>query len=405
MTDPKQIPHLIKLLDDESSNIRITVAKELAAFGPTLQNELIKTGLSLNPTQRGYVGKILEEHKRVWLKHAWPNWLNLTAHKGNLIAHYDRLEGVLSILAEFLNGIEYNIQLKSLLDELAQAYKTKYHENSPGRLAKFLFKEKGLQGDEDDYYNSQNNNLVYVIKKKKGIPISLASVYMLVGHRLGMRIEGCHFPGHFLARINIGGTKLFVDCFNGGQIIEESDLLSIKEETFKGMKKILHEKTDVQMIVRTYLANLIRSYQIKADKENSQLLIKLFNDMDMYTNSKMASELTPEDIIYNANPPFKPGQCVSHARYGYRGIIVDADQDCMATDEWFYGNQTQPSRHQPWYHVLVHGSDQVTYVAQNNLLKDTSIRRVKHPLISHFFTKTEEGHYIRNENLWPETDF
>ena len=41
MTGPEQIPHLVNLLDDESFDVRATVEKELAAFGPTLKNQFI----------------------------------------------------------------------------------------------------------------------------------------------------------------------------------------------------------------------------------------------------------------------------------------------------------------------------------------------------------------------------
>jgi len=161
----------------------------------------------------------------------------------------------------------------------------------------------------------------------------------------------------------------------------------------------------VQLIVRAFLANLIRSYQIREDKANEELLIKLFSEMDGHINNKKMSELTPEDIINNFKQTFEPGQRVCHTRYGYRGIVVDAEHGCSATDSWYYGNQTQPSRHQPWYHILVHGSDQVTYVAESNLEKDISNKKVTHPLVSYFFTRNEKGAYIRNDNFWPETDF
>ena len=53
MADPNQIPHLIKLLDDESSDIRETVVKELEAYGPTLKEELKKMALQFQPSSRG----------------------------------------------------------------------------------------------------------------------------------------------------------------------------------------------------------------------------------------------------------------------------------------------------------------------------------------------------------------
>jgi len=405
MTDPEQIPHLIKLLDDESSDVRTTVAHELASFGPTLKNQIKKVGIPINADQKARLGKILETHRRARLKRVWSSWTTLPAEQGSFVSDYKRLEGALSIIAEYLSGMDYDYTLKDCLDELASAYRIKYKENDPGMLAKFLFEEKGLSGDEENYYNPQNSNLVYVIKAKKGIPISLSTVYMLVGLRLGLRIEGCHFPGHFLGRINWEGRKVFIDCFNDGHVIEEKDLLSIKDDTFKAMSMVLREETNVGMIVRTFLANLVRCYQMKEDVENCDLIVNLFNEFDELENKIKASDLTPENIINFAKPHFEPGHCVKHKRYGYRGIIVDMDEDCTATDSWYYANQTQPSRSQPWYHILVSGSDQVTYVAENNMIRDDSKAKVTHPLLSYFFTKTKKGSYIRNENIWPGTDF
>jgi hemimethylated DNA binding protein len=405
MIDPKQIPHLIKLLDDESSEIRETVIKKLEAFGPTLKEELKNLTLSLNPTQEEYINVILEEQKRDWLKHIWPTWLSTINEKDGSLDDYKKLESALSFVSKFLNKTDSDLSLKNLLDELAAEYKTKYKKSGPVRLAKFLFKEKKLRGDEDDYYNPQNSNLVYVLTEKKGIPISLCAVYMLVGMRLGIKVEGCHFPGHFLARIELDGRKVFVDCFSGGQIIDQKDLLNMRGDVFEGMENVLSEVADAQTVVRRFLANLIRSYQIQEDKDGSELMIKLFRDMDAHINDTEISSLTPEDIIDFGNPAFESGQLCSHVRYGYRGIIVEVDRECEATDDWYYGNQTQPNRHQPWYHVLVHGSDQVTYVAESNLAKDSSKEKMKHSLLSYFFTKNKEGDYVRNDNPWPETDF
>jgi heat shock protein HspQ len=144
---------------------------------------------------------------------------------------------------------------------------------------------------------------------------------------------------------------------------------------------------------------------MREDRKNEDLLIRLFRDMDAFMVGKQAARLTPEDIIHSGKPLFSPGDCVAHARYGYHGIVVEVDQECKATDAWYYGNQTQPSRYQAWYHVLVHDSDQVTYVAQDNLTKDPTLLKVNHVLLSHFFTRDPKGRYIRNNNPWPETDF
>ena len=109
-------------------------------------------------------------------------------------------------------------------------------------------------------------------------------------------------------------------------------------------------------------------------------------------------------MIAPTSPParFRLGQLVKHKRYGYRGVVVDYDPVCKAPDEWYYSNQTQPDRNQPWYHVLVDGSSTNTYAAQTSLEADGSITPVRHPLVDVFFTAfTPEG-YVRNDKPWPE---
>jgi heat shock protein HspQ len=99
-------------------------------------------------------------------------------------------------------------------------------------------------------------------------------------------------------------------------------------------------------------------------------------------------------------PSFQPGQLVRHRRYGYRGVVVDLDQDCKAAESWYQSNQTQPLRQQPWYHVLVHGTATVTYAAQENLELDTCREAIDHPLLDAFFSDFQNGCYVRNSRPW-----
>ena len=105
----------------------------------------------------------------------------------------------------------------------------------------------------------------------------------------------------------------------------------------------------------------------------------------------------PEDSA----PVFKPGQIAQHRLYSYRGVVVDSDPECMADDSWYLSNQTQPSRNQPWYHVLVHGSDHSTYVAESNLEADSSGQPIEHPMLQNFFKGLGNEGYVRNTTPWP----
>ena len=99
---------------------------------------------------------------------------------------------------------------------------------------------------------------------------------------------------------------------------------------------------------------------------------------------------------------FKPGLVIRHRRYHYRGVIVDMDQSCQAPQDWYISNQTQPDKEQPWYHVLVDGNQQVTYVAESNLQHDQTGQPIVHPMLNLFFSGYDEENniYKRNQVPW-----
>ena len=101
--------------------------------------------------------------------------------------------------------------------------------------------------------------------------------------------------------------------------------------------------------------------------------------------------------IDSSEPNFVPGDLVEHVRYGYRGVVVASDGYCKADPQWYMANKTQPTREQPWYHVLVHGTAASTYAAQTSLRAGTILRPVEHPWIELFFTGFADGRHIRNE--------
>jgi heat shock protein HspQ len=115
---------------------------------------------------------------------------------------------------------------------------------------------------------------------------------------------------------------------------------------------------------------------------------------------QLNSHFTRTDLE-TSEPEFAAGDVVRHRRYGYRGVVVAVDAWCRADPQWYLSNATQPDREQPWYHVLVDSSEQVTYPAEENLVADRSGLPIRHRWLSRFFCAFEDGRYIRNEAPWP----
>jgi regulator of sirC expression with transglutaminase-like and TPR domain len=91
-------------------------------------------------------------------------------------------------------------------------------------LNELLFAELGYRGNVDEYYDPRNSYLNDVIDRRIGIPITLSIVYMEVGRRVGLVLDGVSFPGHFLVRAAMRGRVLVLDPFGGGAPQTENDL-------------------------------------------------------------------------------------------------------------------------------------------------------------------------------------
>lgn len=88
-------------------------------------------------------------------------------------------------------------------------------------LNHYFFKELGFQGNRNDYYDPDNTYLNKVLERRRGIPISLAIVYMEIGEQVGLRLRGVSFPGHFLVKLAVRSGDIFLDPFSGASLSRE----------------------------------------------------------------------------------------------------------------------------------------------------------------------------------------
>ena len=91
---------------------------------------------------------------------------------------------------------------------------------------------------------------------------------------------------------------------------------------------------------------------------------------------------------------FFPGQQVQHLLFNYRGVIFDIDPIFLGNDQWYEQMaSTRPPKEDPWYHVLVHGEEHTTYVAERNLTEYLGEELIDHPLVEAYFDDVKDGVY------------
>ncbi|HTM26415.1 MAG TPA: transglutaminase-like domain-containing protein [Vicinamibacterales bacterium] len=134
-------------------------------------------------------------------------------------------------------------------------------------LNTYLYEELGFSGNRDRYDDPRNSFLNEVLDRRLGIPISLAAIYMEIGRRAGLRLEGVNFPGHFLVRApgerETGAEDAIIDPFHAGALLSEVDCRQLlrqhlgEEAAFD--RALLATATRQHIVVRM-LVNLKRLY-------------------------------------------------------------------------------------------------------------------------------------------------
>ncbi|MES2492162.1 MAG: transglutaminase-like domain-containing protein [Pseudomonadota bacterium] len=93
-----------------------------------------------------------------------------------------------------------------------------------GVLKRVLWQERGFTGDVFRYDDPDNADLIRVIDRKRGLPVSLVILYVAAARRAGFQADALNTPGHVLARIGSGAESVVIDPFNEGRIVRPSDL-------------------------------------------------------------------------------------------------------------------------------------------------------------------------------------
>jgi regulator of sirC expression with transglutaminase-like and TPR domain len=183
-----------------------------------------------------------------------------------------------ALLIARLDNDELDVEsYRTEIERMAKKVQTKLDKDAGEKeklaaLNKFLFEERGFHGSRTDYYHKSNSYLSEVIDDREGLPITLSLLYMELGGRLGLKIEGVGLPGHFVVRHRPAkGEPQLIDVFDRGAFMT-------REEASKKVEAITGEPlTDEDLkavpkkaILTRMLRNLMRL--AREDKDPASML-------------------------------------------------------------------------------------------------------------------------------------
>lgn len=181
-------------------------------------------------------------------------------------------EGALCIAAHGCPDMDFEAEVAQL-GELAE----RCDGSSRDQMLHSLFGELGFHGNRVDYYDPRNSFLNEVMRRRTGIPISLAVLVIAIGRQSGYQFEGIGLPGHFLIR-DRDEPDAFIDVFAGGAVLDAQgceELFHLIAGGDKGFNLAYLAPVDHSSIMERMLSNLRAIYAQNKDYANLEWVLEL----------------------------------------------------------------------------------------------------------------------------------
>ena len=171
-------------------------------------------------------------------------------------------------------------------------------------LCRFLFEQQGFAGNEEQYYDPDNSYLDRLLQLRRGIPISLALLYIHVGRAAGLNVQGIGFPGHFLVGVYQQGEQALIDPFVG-RLVTETGLLALLKQQ-RGETAVLNDTDTTPVAAGEILLRMINNlraiYQQQGDYQrvlvccNQILTIDPENPQELFQRIAIYKQLDQKQL-------------------------------------------------------------------------------------------------------------
>ena len=134
-------------------------------------------------------------------------------------------------------------------------------------LNQLIYETHGFKGEIHDYENPANANILEVIDKKTGLPVSIGILYIHAARSASYNVTGLAFPGHFLLRLTDGADRIIIDPFHEGKSLDAGHLRNLLKQ-FIGVDAELTPKYYAPVGNREILLRLQNNIKTRALKNN-----------------------------------------------------------------------------------------------------------------------------------------
>lgn len=251
-TSLSELQALISLLDDPDTVVQDAVYNRLRELGrrviPYLQESISEN----DPGTSSRIEQLMHEMHFSDIEQHWRSIMrmpNAELEHGALLLALHRFPS-LDIKA-------YQAKLDAMADAIRPQVEAASGVGKAFVLSTYLCNDLGFRGNNEHYSDPNNSYLNCVIDTRRGIPVTLCTLFILLGQRLGLPVFGVNMPAHFLAKYKDDRHEVFFDIFNGGNpIMKEQCIQFLMKAGIKPQAKYF-QAANGQMILLRMICNLL----------------------------------------------------------------------------------------------------------------------------------------------------
>jgi regulator of sirC expression with transglutaminase-like and TPR domain len=274
----EELKALVFLLEDDDQEVVDHVESRIRALGtsviPFLEDQW---EIHFNPTLQRKIEDLIHDLQFELLQERLIDW---KAYRSD-----DLLEG-LWLIATY----QYpDLELKEMQKQLDQMYYTIWTEfkdelnpyDQVRILNSVLFDKCKFRANTKNFHSPANSMINAVLESKKGNPISLASIYMLVAQKLKLPVYGVNLPNLFILTYKQSEQlQFYINVFNKGLIFSREDIDHYIEHLQLPPQDIYYEPCSNLDIVIRFLRNLVVSFEKVGDYHKSDEVKKVLKQID-----------------------------------------------------------------------------------------------------------------------------
>lgn len=270
----KELHALVSLLDDPDQEVKIHVKDRIISLGnaviPFLEE---KWERSFNPDLQKEIEELVHELQFSLLKERLEGWRNTEGQ--------DLLTGLWLVNTYQYPELEFdklNADMHQIYFEVWTAFNNELPPYEKIRIINsIIFGTLRFSANTKNFHSPGNSMLSNVIENKKGNPISLCAIYLLVANKLGLPIYGVNLPNLFVLTYKSGDFSFYINAFNKGLIFSKQDISNYLEHLkIEPRKEFFEPCQNIEIIKRT-LRNLYVAFEKIGELDKTEEIRQLLD--------------------------------------------------------------------------------------------------------------------------------